>query len=181
MLTIIIAVIACLLAAGVIGLGILAVLASGEAGPKRFATSEPASPIDFFTDASWAATVRVEVAQSPANVWEQACDGPLVTLAPIVSGPRTAGDERQYHGLIAATSRTVQSAPESGLIAVGTGVSIPIAVKSFAERIVITGGGGKATIEYTLAVQPRLIGFLPLRWTAAFIRPFMAFAVKRAF
>lgn len=181
MSTIIITIVVCLLAAGLIGLGTLAALASGDSGPTRFATSQPTSPIEFLAEAAWAATVRVDVASSPANVWKQVSDGPLVALSPMISGPQTAGDERRYRGLVAAASRSVQTDPTTGLITVGIGVSIPIAVKSFAERIIVTGNDGKATIVYTLAVQPRIIGFLPLRWTATFIRPIMRFAVKRAF
>lgn len=174
-------VVACVVAAGVIGLVTLIALSSGKTGPRRFAVAEPTSLDDFFTEAPWVATVRVTVPHTPAQVWKQATDGPFVEFGPLIRGPQATDGERQYRGLIAATSRTVHSRPDTGLVAVGTGVSVPLAVKSFTERVRVTDARGGAIIDYTLAVAPRFIGFLPLQWTVAFFRPFITAAIKRAF
>lgn len=176
-----IVVIAGLIVAGVIGLVVLAGLASGATGPKRFAVSEPVSVVEFFADAPWAATVDVDVAESVAQVWNQATGGPLLALGSVIRGPEVRGNDRQYRGLVAATCRVLEATPDSGIVAVGTGVSIPLVVKSFAERVVVSSRGSGTRIEYTLAVQLRFIGFLPLQWTAVFVRPFIAAAIKRAF
>lgn len=180
----IIIVIACLVVVvGLLGILVLAGLASGESGPRRFAVSEPTSASGLFTGATWAATVSVEVARPAAQVWKQAAQGPFVAFGPLIRGPEARGDHRLYRGLIAAASRTIESTPDTAIVAVGTGISIPLVVKSFAERVVLTGRreGTSTNIEYTLAVQPRFFGFVPLRWTAVFVRPFMAAAIKRSF
>lgn len=177
----IVSVVAALVVLGVIALVTLAVLAGGRTGPRRFALAPPADPTEFLASAPWGATVSIDLPDSPSDVWKQVLDGPTLGASPVLSGPTANGDDRVYRGLVAFTSHVVEQNPHHGLIATGSGISIPLAIKSFAERWSVTQNGTGSTLTYTVAVAPRFIGFLPLRWTAVFAKPFIKFGVRRAF
>lgn len=178
---VIVSVIAALAGLGVIALVTLAVLAGGETGPRRFALVPPADPTDFLVSAPWGANVSIDLPDTPSHVWKQILDGPTIGARPLLSGPTTGGNDRVYRGLVASTSHVVEQTPQNGLIATGSGISIPLAIKSFAEQWSVTQNGTGSTLTYTVAVAPRFIGFLPLRWTAVFAKPFIRFGVRRAF
>lgn len=178
---IVVSVLAALAVLGVIALVTLAALAAGTTGPRRFALAAPADPADFLASAAWGATVSIDLPDAPPQVWKQVLEGPTIGVRPILSGPTPDGDDRVYRGLIAFTSHVVEQTPQTGLLAIGSGVSIPLAVKSFVERWSVAQNGTGSTLTYTVAVAPRFIGFLPLRWTAVFAKPFIRFGVRRAF
>ncbi len=178
---IIVSVVAALVVLGVIALVTLAVLAGGRTGPRRFALAPPADPTEFLTSAPWGATVSIDLPDTPSQVWQQVLDGPTIGASPVLSGPVTEGNDRVYRGLVAFTSQVVEQNAQHGLIATGSGISIPLAIESFAERWSVAQSGTGSTLTYTVAVAPRFIGFLPLRWTAVFAKPFIKFGVRRAF
>ncbi|MEJ9077720.1 SRPBCC family protein [Gordonia malaquae] len=167
----------------VVGAGILVLvsLSAGDTGPRRFALSEPDVAV-FFDESAFSVTASVEVAADPAAVWSQVADGPTVSLGPIFRGPEVRGDQRTFRGLVSANSRVVEMSAQGGLVAVGTGISIPFVVGAFAERVAVSAGSGLGSrIEYTFALEPRMFRFIPLRWAAVFVRPVMSAAIKRAF
>ncbi|WP_341267797.1 hypothetical protein [Gordonia malaquae] len=181
--TIVIIAVAVAAAAALIGLLTLGALSAGEKGPRRFSLSPPVDTARFIDiDAAWAATVEFEVRRSVDVVWQQMLDGPIVALGPVINGPTTVGVTRTYHGIIAATADVVDQSARSSVTTVGSAISIPVVVKSFAERLAVAPvNESSSRVTYTLAVQPRFIGFLPLRWTAVFARPVIKFVMKMAF
>jgi hypothetical protein len=170
-------------AAALISVLALAALSAGENGPRRFALSAPVDTGRFIDrDAAWAATVEFEVRRSVDVVWQQLLDGPIVALGPAINGPTVVGVTRTYHGIVAATADVVDQSNRSSVTTVGSAISIPVVVKSFAERFTVAPvNKSSSRVTYTLAVQPRFIGFLPLRWTAVFARPVIKFVMKMAF
>ncbi|GED96633.1 hypothetical protein [Gordonia crocea] len=177
-----VAIVAIALLAGA-GVLLLKVLASGKVGPNRFALTAPTDARRFLDrGAAWAVTAEVEVPRNVSVAWKQALNGPLIGLAPLYSGPSVDGATRTYRGVVAMTTSVVDIVGNQTMVAVGTGVSVPFVVKHIAEEVVVTArGADTSVVAYTVAVHPRFIGFLPLRWTAVFVRPFLAFALRRAF
>ncbi|QRY63188.1 hypothetical protein JVX90_02785 [Gordonia sp. PDNC005] len=170
-------------AAALIGVLTLAALSAGEKGPRRFSLSAPADTARFIDrDAAWAATVEFDVRRSVDAAWQQILDGPIVSIGPVLNGPTVVGVTRTYHGIIAATAEVVEQSNRSSITTLGSAISIPVVVKSFAERLTVAPvNESSSRVTYSLAIQPRFIGFLPLRWTAVFVRPVITFFLKSEF
>ncbi|GAB08488.1 hypothetical protein GOARA_012_00380 [Gordonia araii NBRC 100433] len=181
--TIIIIVVLVAAALGLGGLFVLALLASGSTGPRRFRIDAPADLRAFLDhEAAWAVTAEVEVPVDVATAWRQVLNGPLIRLAPVYSGPTADGGTRAFRGIVAMTSTVVDTSGAQRMAAVGVGTSVPIVVKGIAEEaVVVARGRNRSIVTYTVAIEPRFVGFLPLRWTGVFVRPFLAFAIRRAF
>lgn len=162
---------------------ILGVLASGTKGPKRFGVSGVGPDIDGYFDkeAGWAATVETTVPKSAEQVWQQLSAGGYLGVIPFITGPEIAGLDLSYRAvLIALSERIVRDNPARELVAVGTGLSIPLLLASFAERWVLLPDGSGTKVQWTVAFTPQWIGWFPLRWTAFVVRPFMTAALKMA-
>ncbi|MFW0788105.1 SRPBCC family protein [Gordonia sp. CPCC 205333] len=163
-----------------LGLTLLAILASGAKGPRRFALSAPTNADSFIKAAPWSATVTVDLPESAPEVRQRLQSGPTVGAQPAFSGPVVENGTRTYRGLIATTSRVVDEQP-NGVTAAGTGISIPLAVKSYVERWSVEQTPSGSTVTCTLAFSPKFFGFLPIGWTAVFAKPFIRFGIRRAF
>ncbi|GAB19657.1 hypothetical protein GOEFS_092_00820 [Gordonia effusa NBRC 100432] len=164
----------------VLGLVILAILASGSKGPRRFSLTTPTDIEDFVKTAPWSATVALSVPGSPSEVQQRLLSGPTVRVQPLFSGPAVENGTRTYRGLIATTSQVVDEQP-NGVTAAGTGISVPLFVKSYVERWTVEPTSSGSNVTCTLAFSLKLFGFLPIGWTAAFAEPFIKLGIRRAF
>ncbi|MUM19769.1 SRPBCC family protein [Mycobacterium sp. CBMA271] len=162
---------------------VLGALASGARGPRRFEVSGVGPDVDKYFDSgsAWAATVETTVSVPAEHVWRQLSAGDYLGVVPFVTGPRIVGLDLSYRAvLIALSERIVRNDPAKELIAVGTGLSIPLLLRSFAERWVLIADGPKVKVQWTVAFTPQWIGWFPLRWTAFAVRPFMKAVLKMA-
>ncbi|MEU9805206.1 SRPBCC family protein [Mycobacterium sp. NPDC050853] len=168
---------------GVIAAAVLGALASGTKGPQRFEVSGVGPDVDAYFDkgATWAATVETTVPAPAEHVWQQLSAGDYLGAVPFVTGPHIAGLDLSYRAvLIALSERIVRNDPAKELVAVGTGLSIPLLLTSFGERWVILSEGANTKVQWTVALTPQWIGWFPLRWTAFVVRPFMRAVLKMA-
>lgn len=168
---------------GVVAAVVLATLASGSKGPSRFEVAGVGPDVDgyFERGATWAATVETTVPVPAEQVWKRLSAGGYLDGVPFLKGPRIVGLELSYNAvLLALSERIVRNEPSTELVAVGTGLSIPLALKSFAERWVLVPEGSGTTVRWTVALTPQWIGWFPLRWTAFVVRPFMRAVLKIA-
>ncbi|MGH3723993.1 MAG: SRPBCC family protein [Mycobacterium sp.] len=171
------------IAGGGIAAVVLGALASGTKAPQRFEVSGVGPDVDKYFDSgsAWAATVETTVPVPAEQVWQQLSAGDYLGVVPFVTGPRIAGLDLSYRAvLIALSERIVRNDPAKELVAVGTGLSIPLLLTSFAERWVLVPDGPKVTVRWTVAFTPQWIGWFPLRWTAFAVRPVMRAVLKMA-
>lgn len=170
-----------LIVGGLVGVIVLSMLASGTKGPKRFALKTQGENAEqyFEAEASWAATAEISVPGPPERVWQQISRGGYFDRLPLVAGPSIDGHELIYRSPLAGlTERIVRNDPDSGLVAVGTGVSVPFTIASCAERWIVVPDGANAKVRWTVAFTPQWVGWFPLRWTAFAVRPFMRILLK---
>lgn len=182
MTNIIIIAAAVIIVGGLIGGLVLIALAAGPNGPGRFPVSKPEGDLAryFERDASWAATTTVALPASSAALWDAIATKPYLSAFPFVTGPVTDANGARITRLTigAIEEQVVAQSPESELVTVGTGISVPLALNSYAQRITLVDNGSERTVAWTLAMTPKWVGFLPLRWTAVFVRPFMGILLK---
>lgn len=86
-----------------------------------------------------------------------------------------------FRGVVALTTRVTEQSTQTGLVASGTGISIPLAVNSYVEQWTVAQNGAGSTVTFTVAIAPKFFGFLPIGWTAVFVQPLIKFGVRRAF
>ena len=167
--------------AGIGALAVLFVLAHGENGPRRFRVDPVEGDPGTYLDekATWAATAEVTVPVKPDQVWATLTEREHLRLPLIVSGPQWEGEEAAYRGAFAAWSeRVARSEQERELTTIGVGVSAPLLIKSFGQRYLLRPGANGTTVTWTIAITPKWVGFLPLRWTGVFARPVLKFALR---
>ncbi len=190
MITVIIAILAVLIVAAVLGVLSLSVLASG--GPRasrRFSvTPVAATELRQYLDrkASFAVTATLESEQAPERMWNALLRDGAFSWVPFLTGPiyadtsRTIGSRRALLGTVVAIGeKIVMAEPARRLALTATGLSLPLSLKSFAQQYELaptTDGGSRIT--WTVACTPRFFGFLPLRLTAPLVRPFLDFGLK---
>lgn len=168
---------------GVVAAVVLGALASGAKGPQRFEVSGVGPDVDRYFDkeATWAATVETTVPVAAGQVWQRLSAGDYLGVVPFVAGPRIVGLDLSYRAvLIALSERIVRNDPARELVAVGTGLSVPLLLASFAERWVLVPEGPGTTVRWTVAFTPQWIGWFPLRWTAFVVRPFLRAVLNMA-
>lgn len=168
------------LAAVVLGAIILAVLAAGSGGPRRFALRRPERAVDTYIDrdASWAAAVTAESSQSADAVFALVTERPYLGRIPFVEGPNPRSDGRRVTRTpILAFEEDVMDQQRRVHTTVGTGISVPLVIASFAQRFRIEEGANGCRVEWAIAVTPRWIDWFPLRWTAFLARPAMRIAL----
>ncbi|WP_078293683.1 SRPBCC family protein [Mycobacterium sp. D16R24] len=158
---------------GLLGAAVLFGLASGDSGPRRFGVTMPDT--DFFDKtASFAVTAQISVPGPVERVWTQVSEGGYLESIPFVSGPVRSGDHVVTRTpLFAITEKVVHSEEGLKLVAIGTGISVPLVLKSFGERWELAAEGNKVLVRWTVAVTPKWVGWFPLRWTAFAVRPFL--------
>ncbi|RIT40445.1 SRPBCC family protein [Mycobacteroides abscessus] len=174
---------ALLIIGGLIAVAVLGALASGARGPQRFDVSDVGQDFTGYFDksASWAATASVELPGDAEHVWQKLSAGRYLDVVPFVTGPTINDKDLSYRAvLIALSERIVRSVPYEEIIAVGTGLSIPLLLKSFGERWTITENDKGVTVQWTVAFTPQWIGWFPMRWTAFVVRPFMGAILRLA-
>ncbi|MEU0544484.1 SRPBCC family protein [Nocardia sp. NPDC005978] len=141
---------------------------------------------EFLADRGvFAVTATREFTAPAAKVWDALqLDGgfswlPLITGIRYRDGSRSVGAMRSFDApLFAVQERVVTHTPHTRLTVTGTRISIPVLVSGFAQDYRLTEHDGRTTLAWTIAVRPRVGGFLPLRWGAPFARPFAAWAIK---
>ncbi|QLY34773.1 SRPBCC family protein [Nocardia huaxiensis] len=135
--------------------------------------------------ASFVVSAEREFPYPPQKVWDALQLNGTFSWIPLINGIRYRDDYRRegamrtFDGLlVAAEERVVTMAPGSRLTVTGVKASVPVVLKSFIEdyRLAETENGTRLT--WTLAFRPRFGAFVPLRWTAPFIRPFARIGIK---
>jgi hypothetical protein len=184
MITAISIIAATLIGVGIICAAVLALLAAGNDAPRRAPLRRPPSASESYIDrtASWAATARTDSAASPGSVLRVLTEQPYLNRLPFVTGPLplAAGRRVTRTPLIGYEEEVVVRIPDREYATVGTGISIPLTIESFAQRFRIEPSGNGSRIEWTVAVTPKFIGWLPLRWTGFIARPVMRIVLAAA-
>ncbi|MGH3726065.1 MAG: SRPBCC family protein [Mycobacterium sp.] len=157
---------------GLVGAVLLYALASGEGGPSRFSAVQ-ASQGFFDKGASFAVTAQITVPGPVERVWALVAQGGYLDGWPLITGPTRAGDVLTVRTPLLALSEKVVHEDGEEFVAIGTGLSVPIVLKSFGERWRLAADKDKVVVQWTVALTPRWIGWLPLRWTAFAVRPFL--------
>lgn len=158
---------------GLLGAAVLFALASGDNGPRRFGVTTPGT--DFFDKtASFAVTAEISVPGPVERVWTQVSEGGYLESIPFVSGPVRSGDRIVTRTpLCAFTEKVVHSEEGRKLVAIGTGISVPLVLNAFGERWELADEGNKVQVRWTVGITPKWVGWFPMRWTAFAVRPFL--------
>lgn len=136
-------------------------------------------------DASFVVTAELEFPYPPHKVWDALQLNGTFSWIPLINGIRYRDDYRRegairtFDGLlVAAEERVVIMAPGTRLSVTGTKVSVPVLIKSLVEDYTLLETPAGTKLTWTIAFLPRFGAFLPLRWTAPFVRPFATLAIK---
>lgn len=165
-----------IVAAAALGAAVLVGLAAGPKGPRRFRLKPPGDPEKFIDDdASWAATAQITSSATPEAIWKVLDATAYLARLPFIDGPVPGrSDARETRLTLASVEEHVaHRQPGEDLITVGTGFSVPLAVSACAQRFTIQAEGSQTVVRWTIAVTPKWVGFLPLRWTGFLARPAM--------
>lgn len=176
---------------GALGAGVIALLMRGWTrdvlAGKGFRTQPVSSDrIDeYLADkATFTVTATREFAAPPAKVWDALQFNGTFSWLPMVNGihyqddARREGALRTFDGtLFAARERVVTLAPHKRITTNGTTISLPFVVKSFVQDQQLTETAKGTELAWTIAFRPRIGAFLPLRWAAPFVRPFVSYAL----
>ncbi|MBL1078932.1 SRPBCC family protein [Nocardia sp. 2] len=141
---------------------------------------------EFLTEgATFAVTAAREFPYPPHKVWDALQLNGTFSWIPLINGIRYRDDFRREGALrtfdgtvVAAEERVVIMNPGSRLSVTGTKASVPLVLRSFVEDYQLTETETGTTLTWTLAFRPRFGAFVPLRWTAPFVRPFAALGIK---
>lgn len=189
MLTIIIAAVIVVIVA--LGAGVAALILRGWAKAVLAGGGFSVNPLTaaqldaFLTDAAFTVTARREFPYPAHKVWDALQLNGTFSWIPFVDGIRYRDDyrregaSRSFDGtLFACEEKTVTMAQNTRLAVTGTRISIPFLINAFAQDYRVTENAGATTLTWTIAFSPRIGSFLPLRWAAPFVRPFMAIGIK---
>ncbi|MFW0785443.1 hypothetical protein AAFP35_13055 [Gordonia sp. CPCC 206044] len=192
-------VVAVLAVIGIVAILAAIVLCGLATKPDRFAVREvSADSIDDYFErrASFAITIVETTPLSRKEVWERLTTAEYLSSLPFLHGPSWAPDtgdpdgdwrsvrvgaRRSMSGTILSVGQRVVEVDDSeSLTLVGTGVSVPLAIKDFAERFTIVDGARPNTLTVTWQIggSPRWVGFLPWRWGTPFMRPILGFVLR---
>ncbi|WP_327145067.1 SRPBCC family protein [Nocardia sp. NBC_01327] len=140
---------------------------------------------EFLDRATFTVTAGREFPFPPHKVWDALQLNGTFSWIPLINGIRYRDDYRRegalrsFDGLLfAVQERVIIMAPNQQLTVSGTTISIPFLIKAFAEDYRLTETADGTRLTWTIAFQPRIGSFLPLRWAAPFIRPFARFGLK---
>jgi hypothetical protein len=190
---IVLGVVAVLAVLGVVGLVALFVLYGLASRPDRFRVRDMTlDEVDDYIErrAAFAITIRETTPLSRREVWERLTGAPYLSSLPMLAGPEwsvsgtgrvAVGATRTMSGTFLSVAQRLAAVDErERIVLIGTGVSVPLAIKDFAERFTLTDGERLNTITVTweIAGSPRWVGFLPWRWGAPLIRPVLAFVLR---
>ncbi|MGL6235239.1 MAG: SRPBCC family protein [Segniliparus sp.] len=139
----------------------------------------------FAKRATFSTTVRMELPLGPGKVWKALCDERFLSWLPTVRGHKYRSDSRD-----AGARRTLLSVfcaleeqfivvePEKTLVYSVIGSSWP-GLRDVTERFTLEPiPGGGTLLEWTTGASPILVWWLPARWTAPFVRPFLKLALS---
>ena len=181
---------AALAAFGVIGAPLLAyALASG--GPRssgRFRVKPVAQAhLGIFVDsvASFSVTSQVAFPQSPEQLWKALLDERAYSWVPFMKGvayldnQQSVGSRRAVLGTFVVVQEQIVALEEDKRIAFSvTGASLYGLAAGVQEYIITPTAKGGSLLTWTVAGSPKFVGFLPLRFTAPFVRPFLKRSMK---
>lgn len=191
--TILLIVLGVLVVLGVLGIIALFVLHGLAGNPSRFAVRDMSlDEVDDYIDrrASFAITLQETTPLSRREVWERLTEAEYLSSLPFLAGPQWTtrgsgvvgvGSRRTMSGTILSVEERLAAVTEhEQLVLVGTGISLPFAIKNFAERFTITDGArlDTVTVTWEIAGSPRWVGWLPWRWGVPFIRPVLGFVLR---
>ncbi|RDI45262.1 SRPBCC family protein [Nocardia mexicana] len=133
---------------------------------------------------TFAMTTTCHLHAPPQRVWNALEDGAFSWL-PFINGIRYTGSDRGVGALrkldtplFAADEQVTHCRPHQRLTAVGIGTSIPLFAKSYVQDFELTPtSDGGTDLAWTVSGRPAVFAFLPLSWTALFIRPFARVAL----
>ncbi|MEV6768504.1 SRPBCC family protein [Nocardia sp. NPDC051030] len=134
---------------------------------------------------TFAVTAEREFPFPPHKVWDALQLNGTFSWIPLINGIRyrddyrNEGAQRTFDGLLfAAEEKVITLTPGERLTVTGTKISLPFAIKSFAEDYRLTETATGTTLTWTIAFRPRIGSFLPLRWAAPFVRPFAKIGIR---
>lgn len=186
--------------AGVIALVILHGLAADPARADVRRVIAPDEVDEYFRKkASFAITIEEATPLSRSEVYERLSAHPYLSSLPFLDGPTpldesgnpverdgkeglAVGDRRSFSGTILSVSeRVIAVEPRRSWTLVGTGLSLPLIIDSFAERWTLSEGErGRLNVRWEIAGSPRWVGWLPWRLGAPLLRPILAFVLRHA-
>lgn len=125
-------------------------------------------------------------AAMPWQVWSALEEG-ACTWIPMIGGvtyrdhDRGPGTVRTLDAIVFAAAEQVTRRDScTRLSVVGIETSIPLLVKSYTMDFRLTETSAGATVlRWTIAGRPAVFAFVPLSWTAVFIRPFVQVVLRR--
>jgi uncharacterized membrane protein len=190
MLTKVLLAVTVLAALGAIAAPVLAyALAAG--GPKsssRFRVKPVAQAhLRMFVDtmASFSVTSQVAFPHSPERLWTALLDERAYSWLPFVKGvsylddQQSVGSRRAVVGTFLALQEQIIAFEEGQRIAFSvTGASLYGLAAGVQEYVITPTAKGGSLLTWTVAGSPKFVGFLPLRLTSPFVRPFMKRSIK---
>ena len=179
-----------LAAFGVIAAPVLAyALASG--GPRssgRFRVKPVAQAhLGIFVDtlASFSVTSQVAFPDSPERLWKALLNERAYSWLPFVKGvsylddQQSVGSRRAILGTFLALQEQIIAFEEGRRVAFSvTGASLYGLAAGIQEYVITPTSNGGSLLTWTVAGSPKFVGFLPLRLTTPFVRPFMKRSIK---
>ncbi|QUD83716.1 hypothetical protein J8M97_03395 [Gordonia polyisoprenivorans] len=198
-----------LVVAGIVVGAVLAITLLGAIGlviayglatrPDRFAVREVAlGDVDRYiaTRAAFAISLEYTTPLSRREVWDRLAHAHYLSSLPFLRGPiwihagasegnapagPVVGDGRTMSGtFLSVAQRATEVIDGQRITLTGTGVSVPLAIKDFAERFTISDGPRPRTltVRWEIAGSPRWVAFLPWRWGVPLVRPVLAFVLR---
>ncbi|RBO89443.1 SRPBCC family protein [Nocardia puris] len=131
-------------------------------------------------------TTDVHLDSPPERIWTALEEGAFSWI-PFIPGihyrgaDRTPGAVRTLDAVFfAADEQVLRREEHRRLTVVGIRTSVPLFVQSYVAdfRLTATSDGG-TDLSWTVGGRPALFAFLPLSWTAPFIRPFAKVVLRR--
>lgn len=186
---VVVVIVAVLVVGALVAVLILRAMASGSRAASRSLTVELDGPqvVEYLDrGASFAATAVVSSGKPAEQIYDCLAAPGHFSWLPLTSGPQhgssaiTAGEAREIDLFVAKLGeRAVSTVRGEELTLTGTGVSIPVALSSFAQRFTFSSTpGGGSSVTWTIGGTPGIFGFLPLRWTAFAVKPVLSYVLR---
>ncbi|MFE3543738.1 SRPBCC family protein [Nocardia sp. NPDC059177] len=131
-------------------------------------------------------SVDQHFAATPWEVWGALEDGAF-TWIPFIDGvtyrgpDRGEGTVRTLDAIVfAAAEQVTHRDPQTRLTVAGIRTSVPLLVQSYTMDFELTETpDGTTVLRWTVAGRPAIFAFVPLSWTAFFVRPFVRVVLGR--
>ncbi|ADG98498.1 Polyketide cyclase/dehydrase [Segniliparus rotundus DSM 44985] len=160
----------------------------GPASSGRFLVQRVDRPdVDryFAKRAMFSTTVRLVLPLGPEKVWRALMADEFLSWLPTVRGHTYRSDSREEGArrtlrtfFVALEEQFVVVEPEKTLVYSIIGSSLP-GLRDLTERFVLEPvADGGTQLEWTTGFSLVLLWWLPVRWTAPFVRPFLKLALS---